>query len=73
MEDVSENIIALIRGRGKTAQEAFDEVGVLLQQRYRDFYLAQADLPHVNQEIDIDIQKYVEGVRNIMKANLNWR
>lgn len=70
---MTENIIAVLRANGKTTQEAFDEAGILLKQCYRDFYLAQADLPHVNTETDVDIKKYVDGVHNIMLANLNWR
>lgn len=40
-----QNLIAFYRAKGMTTQEAYDQMDGLLQLRYRDWYLAQADLP----------------------------
>lgn len=55
------------------AQQAFDRVNQLLQNCYRDWYLVLADLPQWGETIDSQVQKYIQGVQNVVLANLNWR
>lgn len=56
-----------------TAQAAFDHIGDMLGSRYRDWYLALADLPSWGPQIDAHVQGYIRGVQNVVKANLHWR
>lgn len=58
---------------GRTIQEAFDEVERSLSQCYRDWYLALAKLPSWGEEIDAQVQMYIEGVQNAALANIHWR
>ena len=55
-----------------SAQQAFDGLGTMLDERYRAFDAAIARLPSWGEAIDNDVQAYVEGVRNVVRANLNW-
>lgn len=56
-----------------STQQAFDHAGEMLKDCYRDWYIAQSQVPQVSQATDYDIQMYIDAVRNIMLANLNWR
>lgn len=54
-------------------QEAFDQMGELLKARFREWYLALAELPQWGEAIDTQVQKYISGVQDVVLANLNWR
>ncbi|KAH6712403.1 pentalenene synthase [Leptodontidium sp. MPI-SDFR-AT-0119] len=71
-EGVTHNLIAVLRQGGMSTQQAFDHAGEMLKDCYRDWYIAQSQVPQVSQATDYDIQKYIDAVRNIMLANLNW-
>lgn len=58
---------------GYTAQQSFDKIDELLRIRYREWFLAQADLPQWGEKIDSQVQAYLRGVQNVVVANLNWR
>ena len=70
---VNNNLVAICRLNGSPAQQAFDRVNNLLIECYRDWYLALADLPQWGEQIDVEVQTYIQGVQNITLANLNWR
>lgn len=67
------NLVAVCRNSGMSAQAAFDALGKMLQCRFRDCYLALASLPSWGTEIDAQVQNYIRGVLNVVRANLNWR
>lgn len=67
------NLVAVCRNAGMPAQAAFDHLGHMLQARYRDWYLALVSLPSWGKEIDSEVQNYIRGIQNIVKANLHWR
>lgn len=67
------NLVAVCRNSGMTAQAAFDHLGFMLQARYRDWYLALVSLPSWGSEIDAEVQNYIRGIQNVVKANLHWR
>ncbi|KAJ5247787.1 terpene cyclase [Penicillium chermesinum] len=71
-EGVIHNLVAVCRNAGMSAQAAFDHLGYMLQTRYRDWYLALASLPSWGNEIDAEVQNYIRGVQNVVKANLHW-
>jgi hypothetical protein len=45
----------------------------MLSACYRDWYLAIASLPSWGEKIDMDVQRYIAIVKNVVLANLNWR
>ncbi|CEL04721.1 hypothetical protein ASPCAL05846 [Aspergillus calidoustus] len=71
-EGVSHNLVAIARRNGMCAQAAFTHVGDMLSSRYRDWYLALAELPSWGEDVDVQVQEYVEGVRSVVRANLGW-
>ncbi|KAL9608737.1 MAG: hypothetical protein Q9167_006455 [Letrouitia subvulpina] len=71
-EGVNHNLVTICRMNGMPAQQAFDHVNRLLQGCYRDWYLALADLPQWGEEIDTQVQRYIQGVQDVVLANLSW-
>ncbi|KAL9001677.1 MAG: hypothetical protein Q9188_005352, partial [Gyalolechia gomerana] len=67
-----QNLIALYGYSGLTPQDAYDKIDVLLKARYRELYLAQADLPQWGEAIDRQVQKYIQAVQDVITANLYW-
>ena len=67
------NIIVLYRRQGYSAQEAYDQAGELLKERQREWYLALARIPSWGEQIDRQVQRYIQGVQDGVIANLNWR
>lgn len=72
-EGVNHNLVAICRLNGMPAQQAFDHVNTLLIECYRDWYLALADLPQWGEQIDVQVQRYIQGVQDAAIANINWR
>jgi hypothetical protein len=54
------------------AQEAFDYLGSKLEKIYHRFDQAVAELPRWGNRLDDEIQTYVQGIQNCVKANLHW-
>ncbi|KAE8146500.1 pentalenene synthase [Aspergillus avenaceus] len=71
-EGVTHNMVAICRRSGMPAQMAFDHVGEMLLTRYHDWYLALSELPSWGEEIDAEVQQYIRGVQNVVRANLHW-
>ncbi|KAJ5689629.1 terpenoid synthase [Penicillium macrosclerotiorum] len=69
----SHNIISIYQQEGYTIQEAFNEVERSLSMCYRDWHLALAQLPSWGEEIDAQVQLYIDGVQNSALANIHWR
>ena len=70
---MNHNLVAICRINGMPAQQAFDHVNQLLKDCYHDWYLALAGLPQWGEQIDAQVQKYIQGVQDVVLANLNWR
>ena len=58
---------------GMSAQEAFDYVGRLLEERYRRWEAAEARVPRWEHPTDMHVAKYIEGIKAVVRANLYWR
>ncbi|KAF7159079.1 hypothetical protein CNMCM5623_004312 [Aspergillus felis] len=71
-EGVTHNVVAICRHSGMPAQMAFNHIGNMLVSRYRDWYLALAELPSWGEHVDAQVQQYIRGVQNVVLANLNW-
>ncbi|UKZ74540.1 hypothetical protein TrVFT333_002210 [Trichoderma virens FT-333] len=72
-EGVPHNMVTVCRLNGMSAQQAFDKVGRLLENRYQRWDRAEASVPSWGEEADIQVRKYIEGIKCVVKANLNWR
>lgn len=72
-EGVPHNLITVLRANGVLTQRAFDMAGEMLRQCYRDWFLAQTELPHFGEAIDKEVQKYIFAIQRVMVASLNWQ
>lgn len=66
-------MVATCRLSGMSAQQAFDRVNGLLLKCFRDWYIALSCLPNWGEKVDEHVQKYIQGVQDVSRANLNWR
>ncbi|KAL9623919.1 MAG: hypothetical protein Q9160_001911 [Pyrenula sp. 1 TL-2023] len=71
-EGVNHNLVAICRINGESAQQAFDHVNGMLKECYRDWYLALSKLPQWGEKTDEQVQKYIQGVQDVVHANMNW-
>lgn len=72
-ESVPHNMVAVARMSGLGAQEAFDYVGNMLESRYERWEEAIHAVPNWGGEINRDVEKYIQGVADVVRANLYWR
>lgn len=56
-----------------SVQQAMDCVGEIFVDCYRKWYVALADVPIYGETVDRELQKYIEGCRNIALGNLHWQ
>jgi len=66
------NRIAVLRCTGLTAQQAFDAVGSMLEARYNDWDVAFAAVPSWGVQIDEEVAQYIQAIKNVAVANINW-
>ncbi|KAL7816077.1 isoprenoid synthase domain-containing protein [Trichoderma aethiopicum] len=71
-EGVPHNMVTVCQRNGMSAQKAFNTVGRLLERRYERWDKAEASLPSWGKEVDVEVRKYIEGIKCVVKANLNW-
>ncbi|KAI1124634.1 Presilphiperfolan-8-beta-ol synthase [Nemania abortiva] len=69
---VEHNLIILLKKQGLSNQEAIDKIGQMLDDCYRRWYRALADMSIWGEEIDKEALKYIDGCRNIALGNLYW-
>ncbi|KAF6229256.1 hypothetical protein HO133_007372 [Letharia lupina] len=65
-------LVSIYIRQGKTQTEAYDCVDQLMKDRYRDWYLALAELPMWGEDVGKQVQVYIQGCQNMVVANLNW-
>ena len=66
-------MIAVCRMAGMSAQQAFDTLGQLFNDRLASWDEAASRLPSWGPAIDPEVQKYIQGIMDVVKANLHWR
>lgn len=66
------SVIGILRAQGYSLQEAMDEAGRMIQQRYRRWYMALADMPSWGSQMDRVVLKYLDGLRGIVLGSLLW-
>ncbi|KAM0545031.1 hypothetical protein ACHAPJ_011541 [Fusarium lateritium] len=72
-DDCPFSMVATCRMTGQSPQQAFDTVGDLLEQRYQEWQTAIAQLPSWGPKIDANVARYIEGIQNVVQANVTWR
>lgn len=71
MEGVPHNTVVACRARGMTLQEALQYVGTEANRRVKELE-AVADTVHGDLRHTTDALKYVQGIKDVVKANLYW-
>ncbi|KAF7192761.1 Cycloaraneosene synthase sdnA [Pseudocercospora fuligena] len=72
-EGVPHNVVAICRIRGLSAQQAFDHVGNMLDDRLARIESCIATRPqYEDRRLDHEAERYIEGVLNTIRANLYW-
>ena len=69
---VEHNIVQIFRQDGLSQQQAYGQVSLLMQNRFRDWYIALSEIPVCGEEIDEQVMLYVKGCQDIIRGNLNW-
>ncbi|TAQ88556.1 hypothetical protein B7494_g3089 [Chlorociboria aeruginascens] len=64
------NIIAIFSTEGGSKQSAFDRTDELYKACFKQWYIAQSELPIWGEETDRKVQKYVECIQNIVRGTL---
>ncbi|KAL2875021.1 hypothetical protein SGCOL_009724 [Colletotrichum sp. CLE4] len=72
-QGVQHNLIALLKSQGHSTQEAIDEIGDMIDECYRDWYLALSKMPICGEKIDQEVIRYLNGCRDVALGNLHWR
>ncbi|KAL2062541.1 hypothetical protein VTL71DRAFT_6807 [Oculimacula yallundae] len=67
------NIVHLFIHHGLTEQAAYDTIQTMLRERYRQWYIALADLPVWGESIDEQVHRYIKGIQDVASANAHWR
>jgi hypothetical protein len=71
-EGVPHNIIAAYRGEGRTAQEAVDLVGADIERKCLRLERAIGEVSAWKSPWQYESLRYVQGVKDVIKANLYW-
>ncbi|KAI3334512.1 Presilphiperfolan-8-beta-ol synthase [Ustulina deusta] len=69
---VDHNLIILLKKQGLSEQQAVDKIEDMLDDCYRRWYRALAEMPIWGEDVDREVLKYVDGCRNIALGNLYW-
>ncbi|KAJ8120501.1 hypothetical protein ONZ43_g2806 [Nemania bipapillata] len=72
-EAVPHNMVAVVRMSGLGAQEAFDYIGDMLDSRYERWEKAVSEVPDWGEDVNKDVKRYIQGVADVVRANLYWR
>ncbi|KAF2761567.1 terpenoid synthase [Pseudovirgaria hyperparasitica] len=71
-ERVPHNLVAVARMSGMTGQEAVSFIGSSIDKRYSDLRKAASLVPLWGTPVTAEVEKYIQGIRNVIKANLYW-
>lgn len=66
-------MVAVCRMNGSSAQAAFDQIAAMVDARFVLWDQAVKALPSWGPEIDAQVRQYIQGIQNIVQANLSWR
>jgi hypothetical protein len=57
---------------GYTVQESYDKIDVMIQDCYTTWNRAMERLPSWGEDIDVQVQLYIKGIKGHVSANANW-
>ncbi|KAI1657173.1 terpenoid synthase [Daldinia decipiens] len=69
---VDHNLIPLLVEQGMSAQQSVDKIGAMVDDCYKRWYTALAELPSYGEKIDRQVLLFVEICRSIPLGNLYW-
>lgn len=72
VEGVPHNLVAVCRAKGDSPQGAIDRVASLIQKRHHDLEAAMLQLASSGEGSNKQLYRYVDGIKNVVKANLYW-
>ncbi|KAI1297832.1 Presilphiperfolan-8-beta-ol synthase [Xylaria venustula] len=70
---VDHNLIFLLSEQNLTIQQSIDKIGNMIDDCYRRWYTALAELPSYGEQIDCEVLTFVEVCRYVALGNLHWR
>lgn len=73
MLGVDHNLILLLMEQGHSMQEAVDKMGEMIEDCFRRWYLALAELPVWGEAVDHEALRFIDVCRNMALGNLHWR
>lgn len=59
--------------QGLSMQLAVSRIGTMLDECYKRWYIALANMPILGEEIDRQVLKFADACRNVALGNLYWR
>ncbi|KAI9035559.1 terpene synthase family protein [Aspergillus affinis] len=69
---VDHNLITLLQKKDLSMQEAVDKISEMLNNCYRRWYSALANMPIWGEDVDRQVLKFVDACRNVALGNLYW-
>lgn len=69
---VSHNLVALCRLNGMSAQEAFDVVASMVDERFAAWDETVKVVPSWGEAVNAQVEQYICGIQNMVQANLSW-
>ncbi|RYC55946.1 hypothetical protein CHU98_g10274 [Xylaria longipes] len=70
---VDYNLISILQEKGLSIQQFIDQIGVMINDCYRRWYTALADLPSYGRGVDSEVLKFADVCRFVALGNLHWR
>ncbi|KAJ0328322.1 hypothetical protein COL5a_005098 [Colletotrichum fioriniae] len=62
----------MLKSQGHSTQEAIDEIGDMIDECYRNWYLALSKMPICGEKVDQEVIRYLDGCRDVALGNLHW-
>ena len=59
--------------QGLSMQEAVDQIGTVIEECYKRWYTALANMPIWGEYVDREVLKFVDSCRDVALGNLHWR
>lgn len=69
---VDHNLIALLIEQDMSLQQSVDKIGAMIDNCYRRWYTALAELPPYGEKVDSEVLHFVEVCRRVALGNLHW-
>ncbi|KAI0593107.1 Presilphiperfolan-8-beta-ol synthase [Biscogniauxia sp. FL1348] len=69
---VEQNLVMLLTKQGLSTQEAMDKISAMLDDCYKRWYSALANLPWKGEKIDRQVLRFVDCCRNVALGGLHW-